>query len=195
MAAFQAFLFRLTKSQDVIVGTPTFGRSKAEFLSIIGDFVNSVPLRARMTSVMTFADLAAQLRQTTMEALDAQEFPLLLMVQRLKPDRRTGGSPLFDAFFVLQRFDQYKHLQVLLGGETDAEPVMLGGLSLTPYPLTQTSAQFDLALQMLEVGDSICGAFGTAPKSSIARPQKRSRPTMSVCSRKSLPIRTSRSAP
>lgn len=159
MAAFQAFLFRLTKSEDVIVGTPTFGRSKAEFLSIIGDFVNSVPLRARMTSVMTFADLVAQLRQTTMEALDAQEFPLLLLVQRLKPDRRTGGSLLFDVFFVLQRFDQYKHLQALLGGETEVEPIMLGGMSLTPYPLTQTSVQFDLALQMLEVGDGMCGAF------------------------------------
>ena len=36
---------------------------------------------------------------------------------------------------------------------------MLGGLSLTPYPLTQTSAQFDLALQLVEVGDSIRGAF------------------------------------
>jgi amino acid adenylation domain-containing protein len=159
MAAFQAFLFRLTESQDVIVGTPTFGRSKAEFLPIIGDFVNSVPLRARMTAEMTFAELTAQLRQTTMEVLDAQEFPLSLLVQRLQPDRAVGGSPLFDTFFVLQRFDQYKHLQTLLGGETDAEPVMLGGLSLTPYPLTQTSAQFDLALQMVEVGDSICGAF------------------------------------
>ena len=159
MAAFQAFLFRLTKSQDVIVGTPTFGRSKAEFLPIIGDFVNSAPLRARMTDEMTFAELATHLRQTTMEALDAQEFPLTLLVERLQPDRGARGTPLFDTFFVLQRFDQYKHLQTLLGGETDAEPVMLGGLSLTPYPLTQTSAQFDLALQLVEVGDSIRGAF------------------------------------
>ena len=108
---------------------------------------------------MTFAELATQLRQTTMEALDAQEFPLSLLVERLQPDRGAGGTPLFDTFFVLQRFDQYKHLQTLLGGETDAEPVMLGGLSLTPYPLTQTSAQFDLALQLVEVGDSIRGAF------------------------------------
>ena len=108
-----------------------------------------------MTAEMTFAELATHLRQTTMEALDAQEFPLSLLVERLQPDRGARGTPLFDTFFVLQRFDRYKHLQTLLGGETDAEPVMLGGLSLTPYPLTQTSAQFDLALQLVEVGDSI----------------------------------------
>lgn len=159
MAAFQAFLFRLTKSQDVIVGTPTFGRNRAEFLPVIGDFVNAAPLRARMTAEMTFADLAAQVRRTTMGALDAQEFPLSLLVQRLQPDRGVGGSPLFDTFFVLQRFDQYKHLQTLLGGETEAEPVMLGGLLLSPYPLTQASAQFDLGLQMVEVGDTIRGAL------------------------------------
>ena len=159
MAAFQAFLFRLTDSQDVTVGTPTFGRTKAEFLPIIGDFVNSAPLRARLTAEMSFAELAAQVRRTTIEALDAQEFPLSLLVQRLQPDRGAGGSPLFDTFFVLQRFDQYKHLQTLLGGEPDAAPVMLGGLSLTPYPLTRSSAQFDLALQMVEVGDSVRGGF------------------------------------
>jgi hypothetical protein len=159
MAAFHAFLFRLTESHDVTVGTPTFGRSKAEFLPIIGDFVNSVPIRARMTAEMTFAELAAQLRRTTMEALDAQEFPLSLLVQRLQPVRGAGGSPLFDTFFALQRFDQHKHLQTLLDVESSAAPVVLGGLSVTPYPLTRTSAQFDLALQMFEAGARVCGAF------------------------------------
>jgi hypothetical protein len=159
MAAFQLFLFRLTKSEDVTVGTPTFGRAKAEFLPIVGDFVNSVPIRARMTAEMTFAQLATQVRKTTMEALDHQEFPLSLLVERLRPNRWMSGSPLFDTFFVLQRFDQYKNLQTLLGGEPTAAPVKMGGLSLSPYALAQTSAQFDLALQMVEVGDTVCGAF------------------------------------
>jgi non-ribosomal peptide synthetase component F len=53
---FQAFIFRLTESQDAIVGAPTIGRSKAEFLPIVSDFVNAVPLRAQMTTETTFVN-------------------------------------------------------------------------------------------------------------------------------------------
>ena len=52
LASFHAFLYRLTEREDIIVGTPTFARSKAEFVSVVGDFVNPVPLRARLAADM-----------------------------------------------------------------------------------------------------------------------------------------------
>ena len=85
LAAFQAFLFRLTGDDDLIVGTPAFARSKPQFIQVVGDFVNPVPLRARLNLEKTFRALIADLRQTVVEALDAQEFPLSLLVQRLQP--------------------------------------------------------------------------------------------------------------
>jgi amino acid adenylation domain-containing protein len=148
LASFHAFLHRLTGHRDIIVGTPTFARSKPEFLSVVGDFVNSVPLRARLDGKTTGRTLIAQLREALLGALDAQELPLPLMVERLQPERESGRTPLFDTFFVLQRFDQFRELETLLTGGTGI--VQRGPLRFGAYPLVQQEGQFDLALLMVE---------------------------------------------
>lgn len=159
LASFHAFLHRLTGADDLIVGTPTFGRSKAEFVNVIGDFVNSVPVRAQLDAKLSFRALVAQLRHSVIEALDAQEFPLPLLVQKLQPDRDASRSPLFDTFFLLQRFDQFRELQdLLVGNETNAG-VDFGGLRLSGYPLDQQEGQFDLALQLVDGGKDIKGVL------------------------------------
>ena len=159
LAAFQTFLFRLTRVDDVIVGTPAFARSKPQFMRVVGDFVNTVPLRARLNLEKTFRALIADLRQTVVEALDAQEFPLSLLVQRLQPERDFGRSPLFDTFFILQRFDQFREIEELLSGDDSSGLTELGGLQLRAYPLEQQEGQFDLALQMVENRGSFHGVF------------------------------------
>ena len=159
LASFQVFLFRHSGVEDVIVGTPTFARSKAEFMRVVGDFVNSVPLRGRLSAIMTFRDLVAQLRQTVIEALDAQEFPLPLLVQRLQPERGSGHSPLFNTFFSLLRFEQAKNLEAIAAGDGCGDAVEFGSLQLRAYPINQQEGQFDLAVRLGERGDAFCGAF------------------------------------
>lgn len=159
LASFQVFLSRLTGVNDVIVGTPTFGRSNDAFMRVVGDFVNSVPIRGRLNTAMTFRDLVGQLRQTVVEALDVQEFPLPLLVERLQPKREPGHSPLFDTFFILQRFDQFRHIEALLESDGSEDPIEFGGLSLKGFPIYQQQGQFDLALQLVERGGAFRGAF------------------------------------
>ena len=159
LASFQAFLHRLAGADDLTVGTPIFARSKAEFMTVVGDFVNPVPLRGRFDRNTTFRGLVSQLKQTVHEALDTQEFPLPLLVQRLQPTRDAGRSPLFDSFFVFQRFDQYRHIEALLTGTESDGVVELGGVRLAPYPMGQQEGQFDLALQMLERAGILHGVF------------------------------------
>ena len=150
LASFHAFLHRLTGREDIVVGSPTFARSKAEFVPVVGDFVNPVALRARLTSSMSVVDLIAQLRESVLGALDAQEFPLPLLVERLQPERDAGRTPLFDTFFILQRFDQFREVEELLVGDESGAVVERGALPLAAYPLHQQEGQFDLALQMAE---------------------------------------------
>jgi len=159
LACFHALLFRITGASDVIVGTPTFGRSKSEFMRVVGDFVNSVPLRSRPGDALAFNALVAQLKRATVDGLDAQEFPLSLLVQRLHPERDSSRSPLFDTLFILQRFDQFKQFQSLLAGDDGEPPVEIAGLALAPYPLSQQEGQFDLALQMVERDGVLHGVF------------------------------------
>ena len=159
LACFHAFLHRLTGRDDVIVGTPTFARSKSEFASVVGDFVNTVPLRVRIEPSMSVRSLIARLRESLHGALDAQEFPLPLLVERLHPERDSGRTPLFDTFFSLQRFDQFQDLAKLMLG-TDASAVLQSGtLRLAPYGLPQQEGQFDLALMMAERDGELLGSF------------------------------------
>ncbi|MFN7984971.1 MAG: amino acid adenylation domain-containing protein [Vicinamibacterales bacterium] len=159
LAAFQAFLSRISGAEDVIVGTPVFSRDKAELMRVVGDFVNTVPLRGRVTPLTTFRGFIAQLRSTVHEALDAADLPLSLMIRRLAPERDAGRTPLFDTFFLLQRFDAFRELDALLAGDVSSEPVAFNGLRLAPFPLGQQEGQFDLALSMIERGDIVVGAF------------------------------------
>jgi amino acid adenylation domain-containing protein len=150
LACFQSLLHLLSGTNDIVVGTPTFARGKAEFMRVVGDFVNSVPLRAKVEATMSFRALIQQLRLTVMEALDAQELPLPLLVQRLQIPRDPSRSPIFETFFGLLRFDQFKELQHLMAGSGPGDAVELSGLRLVPFPLDQQEGQFDLALQMAE---------------------------------------------
>ena len=158
MAAFQVLLSRLTGAEDMIVGTSTFARSKPEFMQVVGDFVNSVPVRGRVAAILTFRDLVAQMTATVLEAIDAQEFPLALLVQRLQPERNANSSPLFDTFFSYLRFEQFKGFGLLYGGSSD-DAIEVGGLRLAPFPIAQGAGQFELSLQLVEIAGSVRGVF------------------------------------
>jgi amino acid adenylation domain-containing protein len=159
LAAFQVLLFRISGTEDVVVGTPLFGRSKPELLRTVGNFVNSLAIRTRLSDTMTFADLIAQLRQTVLEAIDAQELPLPMLVQRLQPKRESGRSPLFDTFFLFQRFEQFNEINALLMGSAADEPIEHAGLRLRSYPIQQQEGQFELSLLLVERTDGFAGAF------------------------------------
>ncbi len=158
MAAFQLLLSRLTGAEDIIVGTSTFARSKPEFMQVVGDFVNSVPVRGRLAATLTFRDLVAQMTATVLEAIEAQEFPLALLVQRLQPERNASSSPLFDTFFSYLRFEQFKGFGLLYGGSSD-DAIEVGGLRLAPFPIAQGAGQFELSLQLVEIAGSVRGVF------------------------------------
>ena len=48
LAAFIALLHRYTGQEDIVIGTPVAGRTRSDLEGMIGFFVNTVPLRARM---------------------------------------------------------------------------------------------------------------------------------------------------
>ena len=83
---------RHSRTEDVVVGTPTLGRDKGRFDRCVGHFVNAVPLRTEVSGTLPFRELLGRVRQTLVAAIDAQEYPLALMVERLRPER--NAEPL-----------------------------------------------------------------------------------------------------
>jgi amino acid adenylation domain-containing protein len=152
LAAYQSLLNRLTGTEDVIVGFPAFARNQKKFVRVAGNFVNTLPLRGTLNEAMTFREFIAQIRVAVSDAIDAQEYPFSLLVQRLQPERDPSRPPLFETSFILQRFHKYRIIEGLLSGENPDSSVELMGLQLRPYPLPQQEGPFDLTLQVVERG-------------------------------------------
>jgi amino acid adenylation domain-containing protein len=160
LAAFQVLLYRYTGQEDILVGSPTAGRSWAELAGLVGYFVNPVVLRADLSENPTFEVFLERVRQTVLEAFENQDYPFTLLVERLQPIRDPSRSPLFQVMFVLQKayLLNEEGLTLFALGETGAR-MNLGRLELESFPLEQRVTQFDLTLVMAEVDEGLTALF------------------------------------
>ena len=160
LAAFQTFLHRYCGQEDFLVGSPTAGRSRADFAGVVGYFVNPVVLRADLSRGPSFRELLRRVRETALAAFEHQDYPFPLLVQQLQPDRDPSRSPLFEAVFALQSapLPDKKGLSSFALGEAGA-CVKVGALELESVALRQQVTQFDLTLMMAELDDTLAGAL------------------------------------
>jgi len=151
LAAFQVLLYRCTGQDDILVGSPSLGRDRADLASLVGYLVNPLVLRASLSGSTPFKTFLGQVRRTVLDALEHAEFPFPLLVERLQPKRDPSRSPLFQVMFSLQMTPSAgdKGLAASALGEAGA-PMNLGGLSMQPIALEQRIAQFDLVMMLAE---------------------------------------------
>ena len=95
LAVFQVFLHRYSHQDDLLVGSPSLGRERAELHDVVGYFVNPVVIRGRVNGDLSFKSLLGQVRQTVLDGLAHAAIPFQLLVERLQPERELDRSPLF----------------------------------------------------------------------------------------------------
>lgn len=160
LAAFQVLLYRYTGQEDILVGSPTAGRSSSELSGLVGYFVNPVVLRGDLTGKPSFEAFLAQIRQTVLNAFEHQDYPFALLVERLQAVRDSRRSPLFQTMFALQKaplLDE-EGLTAFALGEAGAL-MKLGGLEMESFALEQKVAQFDLTLTIAQVAGRLVASF------------------------------------
>jgi non-ribosomal peptide synthetase component F len=143
----------------VIVGSPTTGRSRPEFVGVIGDFVNMIVLRARLHDNLQFRDFLQKVRQVVLEALEHQEYPFPLLVEQIGSSRGASHTPIFQASFVFHKAQTADRLSGLVSCADVATRFDCGELRLAPYPISQQAGQFDLTLEIAETGEQMNGAL------------------------------------
>ncbi len=156
LAAFQVLLHRYTGQTDILVGSPTAGRSRTELAGLMGYFVNPLVLHGDLSGNPSFSDFLAQVRQTALEAFAHQDYPFSLLVEHLQPKRDPSRSPIFQVMFVLQKtplLDSVELASFALGKA--GAKFELHGLPLESLALEQLSAQFDLTLAAAEAADGL----------------------------------------
>jgi non-ribosomal peptide synthetase component F len=145
LGAFATLLYRLTGTDDVVVGSPIASRTDVELTPMIGFFCNTIALRTRLDGNPTFSEVCARVRSTALGAYRNQELPFDRVVDSLRVPRDPSYNPLFQVNFRAQD-GAWLPLQ-LPGAETSLIPVDIG------------FSRFDLALELHVELDRISGFF------------------------------------
>ncbi|MEJ8546232.1 amino acid adenylation domain-containing protein [Brevibacillus borstelensis] len=163
LSLYKILLFRYTGAEDMIVGSPTAGRSQKEFLDTVGYFVNPIALRTKITGSLTYAQFLEQVRAVTLDGMSHQNYPFSLLVDRLQVERSVHVHPVFQTMFVFLKSHLFPDITFLSGPHENATLTRFGGLSVTPRFIPQQSLQFDLVLEVIEGGDSFVASFKFNP--------------------------------
>ncbi|KEO82567.1 non-ribosomal peptide synthetase [Tumebacillus flagellatus] len=160
LAAFQILLARYTGQEELLIGSPTAGRSRPEFEGVIGYYANPVIMRTRLQPQQSFRQLLQDLRGVVLDAISNQDYPFPLLVDEFQRERDASRSPLFQTMFAFQKAPRLEEqdFSLFMIGDPDAR-LNLQGLELFPYPVPQQEGQFDLTLTMIKHGTAIRAAF------------------------------------
>jgi len=161
LAAFEALLHRHTGREDFLVGAPAAGRTRPGLEAVAGHFVNLLPVRADLSGDPTFSELVARTRRSLAGALELQDLPFPLLVDRLDPARDPSRPPLVQVLFALEqphRLEGGAAAAPFVLGRAGA-PLRIGGLTLEPVALPRQATPFDLTLLAVETGGTIDAVF------------------------------------
>ncbi len=145
LAAFHTLLHRYTGQDDITVGSPIAGRTRAEIEGLIGFFVNTLVLRTDLSGNPSFRQLLDRVREVALGAYAHQDLPFEKLVEELQPERNLSHSPLFQVMFALQNVPRVA--------------IELPGLTLSSMTVDSGTAKFDLFLSLHEETEALRGSL------------------------------------
>jgi len=148
LAAWNLLLYRYTGQRDIVIGTTSSTRSRAQTEPVIGYFLTMLPLRTTVDPQMTFRDLLAATRTTMVGALDHHDMPFGTLLDELRIERDPSRNPVYQVSFIFVDFHE--------------EPVSLPDLVMEPLVFDNRTAKDDCMLCVFDdpgVADHYFGLF------------------------------------
>ncbi|WP_256756844.1 non-ribosomal peptide synthetase [Cohnella sp. WQ 127256] len=101
LTVYAILLNKYTRQQDIVVGSLVSGRNHADLESIVGMFVNYVPLRMMINPETTFMETLERCASSITEDYSHQNFPYEDMIGLVPARTPLGRNPLFDTMLIL----------------------------------------------------------------------------------------------
>jgi amino acid adenylation domain-containing protein len=143
LAAFKTLLYRYSQQTDILIGTPVANRDRTETENLIGCFINTLVLRSNLDDEPSFLELLQRVKSTTLAAYQYQDLPFEELVKELERERSPVINPLFQVMFVYQ--------------EAPLLSFDLPDLTITPLPIDNGIAKFDLTLYLEDTKEELIG--------------------------------------
>ncbi len=145
LAAFTVLLHRLSGQHEMIVGVPVRNRDEAELESVMGFFVNALPLRLAVADTASFADCVGSVRRAVLDGFSAPGVPFEELVRALHLPRDDSRPPLAQAMFSFQ--------------DVRGRVTQWGGLAHEHLPVFQRGSAEDIGLWFIEQDAGLLGGM------------------------------------
>jgi amino acid adenylation domain-containing protein/FkbM family methyltransferase len=145
LASWQVLLSRYTGQEQVCVGTPIANRNLVETEMLIGFFVNTLVMRGDLSGDPDFREVLRRTREVCLGAYARQDMPFEKLVELLQPKRSLSHTPLVQVWFAFQNAPESK--------------LELSGLSLSLLTVENSTAKFDLGLNMTDTDQGLAGTL------------------------------------
>jgi len=145
LAAFNVLLHLYTGQEDILIGSPIANRNRAETEALIGCFINTLVMRTDLSGNPSFGELLGRVREMVLGAFANQDVPFERVVAELRPQRTHSHQRFFRVWFVLHN--------------APMQTLELPGLRLSNFKVERGTAQFDLAMSVMEAAGQIVGSL------------------------------------
>ncbi|MCK4258418.1 MAG: non-ribosomal peptide synthase/polyketide synthase [Halanaerobiales bacterium] len=145
LSIFNILLARYSGNEDIVIGSPTAGRSHPDLKDVIGMFVNTLPLRNQPQANLSFRNLLESAKENTLKALENQDYQFEMLIEKLKLERNLNHNPLFDVLFVFQNMESTS-MNIL-------------GVQFEQFEFQKREARLDLSLVGVEREDKVSLEF------------------------------------
>jgi amino acid adenylation domain-containing protein len=98
-SVFTLLVHKLSREDDVCIGSALANREKQEVTDLIGMFVNVVIIRSILKGEQSFADYVRVIKEKIVEANMNQAYPFPKLIQKLNLPRDSAVNPLFQVMF------------------------------------------------------------------------------------------------
>ncbi|NOQ72037.1 MAG: hypothetical protein GQ574_08555 [Crocinitomix sp.] len=121
---------KLTKEDDLAIGSPVAGRNHEDIKQVVGNFVNTVVHRNQIKKSDTFTTLLKRINFNVLDALEHQMYPFDKLVEELSLKVDFSRNPVFDVMFSYHNYDRLQEQnQQIITPEMSTEIVDNGALT------------------------------------------------------------------
>lgn len=99
LAAFNAYVARISGNDDFCMGIPTAGQAAIDQPNLIGMCVNTMPLRTKVDIGAPFNEYMKTTRSLLLDAFDHQKYSYGTLLRKLSPPRDPSRPPMLSVSF------------------------------------------------------------------------------------------------